>query len=595
MLVIIQTSLLLLCLACEHSERIETKNIDTEYSSDTLKVNKLLKKVAANEEKGDIDILTDILLAENLSIKQKYTYGLGRALFFQGNYYYGKNDLQKAMSLYQKSLSIAESSNDMWLRANCLERMGSVQLDIDPFLSYKYYYESLFLFEQINSLEGIAKVYNVIGFSNARRNPEKGEQYLFKALAINTKINNHKGMLHNKANLGYLYECNNEFEKAEKIYFELVEKLIMINDSLDLPIIYYNIASLNQSRNNFDTAIAYIRKSIPFGIKSRDTVLLSNLYGNIGELFAELQMSDSAYFYLKRSIQCSEVYNDITNQAHALKLMEHLDSMAGNYADAYKKRLLISDLTEKEYETKIKNSLKETELQYENNKKNYQLQVQKLTLDASNKKKQSYTILFVISVISIVFIVLYFIARQRNLKKEIRIHAQELQLKTLENEQKHQELEISRLILKNNENEKRLAENQLLNLSLSVKQKSELLEDISKKLKIKDMKNKGDEQSLHEIISQISSHKTGLNENTLFNEKFSSLHPNFFKSLKEKYPTLTKTEMNFCALIKIHLTGKQIATMLNVGPEAVRKTRYRIRKKMHLDADQSLEDIISAS
>jgi DNA-binding CsgD family transcriptional regulator len=48
-------------------------------------------------------------------------------------------------------------------------------------------------------------------------------------------------------------------------------------------------------------------------------------------------------------------------------------------------------------------------------------------------------------------------------------------------------------------------------------------------------------------------------------------------------PSLTNSEVKYLAYLKIKLSGFQIATLLNVGKEAIKKKRYRIRKKLGLD------------
>jgi len=74
---------------------------------------------------------------------------------------------------------------------------------------------------------------------------------------------------------------------------------------------------------------------------------------------------------------------------------------------------------------------------------------------------------------------------------------------------------------------------------------------------------------------------------------FTEVHKDFFDNLKEKHPSLTKTELKFSAYLRIHLDSSQISSALHVTNEAIRKNRYRIRKKLGLSPKDSLEDYIS--
>ena len=78
----------------------------------------------------------------------------------------------------------------------------------------------------------------------------------------------------------------------------------------------------------------------------------------------------------------------------------------------------------------------------------------------------------------------------------------------------------------------------------------------------------------------------------IFKLRFTEVHKDFFGRLKINYPALTKSELKFCAYLRINLTSSQIASALNISNEGIKKTRYRIRKKLNLTRKDSLEDYI---
>ncbi|MDE5982144.1 MAG: LuxR C-terminal-related transcriptional regulator [Duncaniella sp.] len=75
-----------------------------------------------------------------------------------------------------------------------------------------------------------------------------------------------------------------------------------------------------------------------------------------------------------------------------------------------------------------------------------------------------------------------------------------------------------------------------------------------------------------------------------FTAHFEQVNPQFFKTLKEFYPSLTDKDLKMCAYIRMGFTVKQIAQMLSVLPESVNTTRYRLRRKMGLNTETILED-----
>jgi DNA-binding CsgD family transcriptional regulator len=58
------------------------------------------------------------------------------------------------------------------------------------------------------------------------------------------------------------------------------------------------------------------------------------------------------------------------------------------------------------------------------------------------------------------------------------------------------------------------------------------------------------------------------------------------------YKGLTKGEIRLSYLIRQKMNNKEIATVLNVSPTAVEKAKYRLKKKITLEKDESLDAYI---
>ncbi|MEC5164611.1 tetratricopeptide (TPR) repeat protein/DNA-binding CsgD family transcriptional regulator [Flavobacterium sp. PL11] len=68
-------------------------------------------------------------------------------------------------------------------------------------------------------------------------------------------------------------------------------------------------------------------------------------------------------------------------------------------------------------------------------------------------------------------------------------------------------------------------------------------------------------------------------------EQFQTINPTFVSVLQNNYPILTKGEFEFCYLLKLNLTNKEIAHLLQISPESVITKKYRIVKKLQLDKE----------
>jgi len=93
------------------------------------------------------------------------------------------------------------------------------------------------------------------------------------------------------------------------------------------------------------------------------------------------------------------------------------------------------------------------------------------------------------------------------------------------------------------------------------------------------------QESIEEDLNQKENWKlfeTGINLN----------YDNFIQRFWEKYPSLTHKDIKFCAYIRMNLSNKEIANLLNITLRSVESIRYRIRRKIGLPGDQNLNEFI---
>ena len=62
----------------------------------------------------------------------------------------------------------------------------------------------------------------------------------------------------------------------------------------------------------------------------------------------------------------------------------------------------------------------------------------------------------------------------------------------------------------------------------------------------------------------------------------------------KKHPDLTAKQVKICALTRINLTSREIADILHISPRSVDTQRYRIRKRIGLDANQNLATFLAS-
>ena len=112
-----------------------------------------------------------------------------------------------------------------------------------------------------------------------------------------------------------------------------------------------------------------------------------------------------------------------------------------------------------------------------------------------------------------------------------------------------------------------------------------------------DLKNSSDSSTNRSIKSVISTiNKNVKEENTwnIFKEAFDSADNNFLKKVKENHPTLTPNDLRLCAYLRLNLSSKEIAPLLNISVRSIEIKRYRLRKKMNLPHEMGLVEYLLA-
>lgn len=123
-------------------------------------------------------------------------------------------------------------------------------------------------------------------------------------------------------------------------------------------------------------------------------------------------------------------------------------------------------------------------------------------------------------------------------------------------------------------------------------EKNRMLEELDKRIKSGRAQGEIDKQAAMELQSQINAHVKREGEWQGFHVQFEQVHPGFYSKIKSVAPNLTEGELRLCAYIRTGLDTKQIALMLSQQPDSINKTRYRIRKKLPITTEDSLEDFL---
>lgn len=102
------------------------------------------------------------------------------------------------------------------------------------------------------------------------------------------------------------------------------------------------------------------------------------------------------------------------------------------------------------------------------------------------------------------------------------------------------------------------------------------------------------EKAAKKIEVGLRAHGSQKDHREAFVETFENISPDFIRNLKEKFPSLTESDIRLASYISMGIENKHIAQIMSIRSESVKQARWRLRGKLGLKGGESLEDAIRA-
>jgi ligand-binding sensor domain-containing protein len=162
-----------------------------------------------------------------------------------------------------------------------------------------------------------------------------------------------------------------------------------------------------------------------------------------------------------------------------------------------------------------------------------------------------------------------------------------------------QEKEESEALVKDLLNQKLQTEIEFKNKELALStmhivQKNETLTKLREELTTitKHIVDPDTKKQIRKVISILSDDQVLEGDWESFAYHFDQVHSEFIRRLKEAYPQLSPKDLKLCAYLRLNLSTKELAPLLNISVRGVEISRYRLRKKLNLTEDINLNDFM---
>ncbi|WP_395052461.1 triple tyrosine motif-containing protein [Flavobacterium sp.] len=518
------------------------------------------------------------------------------SILFQGNYY---------------GISVLEKINNQWVFKNKIKGFdySSKYFEItnsnDVYVSHEY--KGVFSFKLNSALDSASKLItfskptkgknaSLIKFNNSiyyaykegifklNSKTKTFEKDLFLSKAIENDEYTSGKLIVDNSNKIWLFSKNylNYFSQS-KLSSQLKQNKIPIPSSLTNSMLgYENITQLSNSIYLIGTTDGYYTININDLSFKNYSVSITNVTGNItnekNENFSILETGEFKYNQNNITINYTvPEYNKYINSEYQYLLEGFQDDWSDWNA---KSSVNFKNLSPGNYVFKVKAKIA--------NSAPENIAIYKFTV----LKPWYFTYLALFFYLILGLVIAYYINKtyknyylkleqklidENNLLLEIKELETEQQLMKLRNEQLSQDVDT-----KNRE---------LAVSTMSLIKKNDLLSVIKEDLK-KTSEDSNKSVSIKSVISTINRNITEDNSWNVFKEAFDNADKDFLKKVKTAHQSLTPNDLRLCAYLRLNLSSKEIAPLLNISVRSIEIKRYRLRKKMDLTHQQGLVEYI---
>ena len=138
---------------------------------------------------------------------------------------------------------------------------------------------------------------------------------------------------------------------------------------------------------------------------------------------------------------------------------------------------------------------------------------------------------------------------------------------------------------------------ELANSTMLIIKKNEFLIEMKRELKFQknQLESRFPDKYYLQLVKKIDENIASHDDWKTFETNFERAHEEFIMKLKTAYPKLTPSDLRLCAYLRMNLSSKEIAPLLGISVRGLENHRYRLRKKMGLDVDANLNEVMMST
>lgn len=525
------------------------------------------------------------------------------SLYLRGYYYRTLLDVNSGLTNRvkidsQNALDHSEALKESYYKNKLYTVLGKFYVQQNDFTkALGYYLKARDYFEKINDLDNLATCYNGLGILYFEmKDFENSISNFNKTFEIHEKTGNIRGKGLFYANMGNVFNIKNDYATARNYQYKALQTFKGMKDTVGIVSCMINVSNVEFNLKNYDSSFTMLNEAMVLAKRINNERLRERILFNMALIYAGKKDYNNAHKYLDEDLELSKKINFAGSQ---LDIYEKLSEIALNeknyaqYADYMHNYYTLKDSV---YGNEVKQKIEELKWANEFEKTELEKKLLKSKYEVEREKGNYLTISVIFMALAAVLVIGIIWLGYRNNRKNLKIaefENERLQEKVfLEHvnlEREQAENEILRLNASQQEIELESKNREITSISIQLIAKNKLMTEISEALNNNKKSKSNIEADIKSILFQNQNQEKDWEQ---FKNIFVKIHPSFFEKIAADYPQLSSTDIRICAYIKIRMSPNAVAALLNISLQSLHTSRYRIRKKLNLTADQNLDDFI---
>jgi DNA-binding CsgD family transcriptional regulator len=536
----------------------------------------------------EIDSLFNVFINDPSAFK-KAEYMLEKSNSIQ----YNNGILASYLTLIYKDSNVKNSFIQYCNKFELLEKLHPNPLMKVYFLSYKgqgleidwglpeeglkYYFEAYELVKKINPDANlkINVIRRIASSYNKKNEKNKALKLLLEQIKDTGKLSYHVKR-HYLLAIANTYQEEGMLQKSNQ-FINILLKLALKNKDPEWYLrgkieIFANFIFMKNYKKAIDSCLVVQKKLLHNNsaayrdIKQNNTEYLASAYQDIGDYKKAILylkevfrngggISDNGAYLYDNLINCYEKSNDLKQAMDIYKKKNILMDTARArerkaFVDYYDNQVKTINIREAAENVILKNKV----------------------IVAENKRQKLYISILLISLLTAgLFVALFILGKKYKVTKEKVDVLKKNEVKILKNHIKVRENELSAILI-------------------SEAKKTEQLDQIKETL-AEAIKN-NDREQINVAQKSLNQYLKSSEEFGIFSERLESQYPGIVHQLKESHPELSQNDIRHCLLVKLGLSLKESASLLNVTPGTVKNSRNRVIRKLELPEDVNFKQYL---